>query len=202
MIDGVDDRVKRFPGLYEGFVLDNRDPLGQSRAKLHVLSVAKQTTWALPFGTAGGGSAQRGGWIVPEVGAQVYVMFVGGNPDRPVYACGSWPTPPSGPLRPVPLRDDVPPEEAHLVPTLQLCGGIVSIYVDERPGKRKIVVQDNRIPSGPDAKPFAIVWDLEQSGLSINMDAAVLVKAIGPIVIEGLFETIHSRLVRSTGKPF
>lgn len=195
----VDYDVKRYHGLFEGTVINNVDPLGQHRVKIRIPNEMEETPWARPFGTTGGGSAQRGGWAVPEVGAAVFVMFVRGDGEYPVYACGGWPTPPAGPARPVPLRDDVPPTETHLVPTWQFCGGRLSIYIDERPGQQKLVVQMN--PNGADADPNRIVFDLEQAGLEVKMDSAVIIRATGAAHFRGLSTTVGKRRVRPVKKP-
>ena len=188
-----------FIGLYQGRVLDNRDELGQLRVRLFVDGVCDESPWAVPMGTAGGGSADRGGWIVPDIGAAVFVMFISGNVEHPVYTCGAWPTPAVGPSRPVPLKADVPELEAHQVPTLQLCGGALSVYADERAGKRKLVFQDNRLPAG--GEPFALLWDLENGTLHINNDGGIFMRSNGSVVIDALNVTIKGRNVRTTTKP-
>lgn len=187
-------------GLYQGRVLKNEDPLGQLRVQCFVDGVCDESPWAVPMGTSGGGSPDRGGWIVPDIGADVLVMFINGNVEHPVYACGAWPTPAVGPSRPVPLKEDVPAVAAHRVPTMQLCGGIVSAYVDEREGTRKVVLQDNRLPA-PGSEPFALVWDIETGVLSINNDAGIAIRSNGSIVLDALNVTIKGRNVRTTRKP-
>ena len=69
-------------GLYAGMVLDNNDPEHLARVRVTIPGVMDDSPWALPRGA---GSAQWGGNDVPPNGADVYVMFVNGNAERPVY---------------------------------------------------------------------------------------------------------------------
>lgn len=78
-------------GLYRGVVLDRADPKKLGRVRVRVPGVAEQgTSWAWPAGTVGGGDAQRGFYAVPEVGAEVVVLFAQGDVDEPHYLSGSW----------------------------------------------------------------------------------------------------------------
>jgi hypothetical protein len=188
-----DDGVPRRYGLYSAIVIDNKDPLGRWRVRMDIDSVTKKSAWAPPLGTIGGGGPQRGGFVVPEIGADVEVLFLNGDIERPRYFCGAWSSPSSGSEMPVPTRD-VPPAEAHLVPSLQLCGGRLSIYVDERAGKRKLVFEDNELGD-------AIVWDLEKGGLRVKMTSAIVLEADGLVRADGLQVHVGGRIVDVTPKP-
>jgi len=94
---------------------------------------------------------------------------------------------------PVPARD-APPEEAHLVPSLQLMKGRLSLYVDEREGQRKLVLEDNELGD-------AIVWDFEKGGLRIKMTSAILLESDGLFRADALQTQIQNRLVDVTPKP-
>lgn len=71
--------VKQWLGIYKGIVVNNADPLGQQRIQAQVPQVlgTAVTTWAsplLPIGVAG-----------PPTGTFIAVVFLGGDPDKPVY---------------------------------------------------------------------------------------------------------------------
>lgn len=187
------DGSPRFHGLYEGTVVENVDPDGRWRVRAKVDGITDLSGWARPDGTVGGGGPQRGGWVVPDIGADVFIQFVNGDVERPVYRCGGWAVPADGSEMPVPAKD-VPPEEAHMVPSLQLCGGRLSIYVDEREGKRKLVLEDLELGD-------SIVWDLEEGGLRVKMTSAILLEADGLIRAIGLQTTLNGRLVEVSPKP-
>lgn len=89
----VDDGNDGLLGVYLGTVFDNADPEGLGRVRVAIPGVADApaTTWCWPAGTMGGGSKERGFFAVPDKGADVYVLFPGGELDEaPVYLGGHW----------------------------------------------------------------------------------------------------------------
>lgn len=77
------------PFLYPATVVENEDPKGLRRVRITIPGLIEpQSPWALPLATAGGGSKDRGGVIVPEVGATVGVMFAFADPAKPYYIAG------------------------------------------------------------------------------------------------------------------
>lgn len=99
-----------FFGIYRGVVVDNTDPDKRKRLRLRVPSVLDTavTDWAWPclppsvphvvtlsatvvgtFGSHTHNASDSGdNWAhkhVPAIGAQVWVMFEGGNQDYPVW---------------------------------------------------------------------------------------------------------------------
>lgn len=83
---------EQFFGKYRGLVVDNQDPESRARITVRVPSVlgAEMVShWAepcLPFG----GLADQGLFLVPEVGAQVWVEFEEGNVNRPIWTGTVW----------------------------------------------------------------------------------------------------------------
>lgn len=93
------DIIKRLPGIYRAVVVDNKDPDNLRRLKVRVSTTgtsAKEqtiTNWIWPVI-----STKR----PPAIGTGVYVMYVGGDPEYPVwigefsqepqgvFAYGSW----------------------------------------------------------------------------------------------------------------
>jgi hypothetical protein len=94
--------MSMFAGTYGGIVRDNKDKLKLGRLKVHVplvYGVASATTaqlgvgdlpWALPAGMPAGGSAASGGldWL-PNPGDQVWVRFLNGEPEHPIWEWGN-----------------------------------------------------------------------------------------------------------------
>jgi uncharacterized protein involved in type VI secretion and phage assembly len=76
-----------FFGKYRGTVVDNKDPLFSGRVKVSVpYAMGDVNDWALPcFPYAG---TQAGVFVVPPVGANVWVEFEGGDIDRPIWVGG------------------------------------------------------------------------------------------------------------------
>jgi uncharacterized protein involved in type VI secretion and phage assembly len=78
-------------GVFHGTVVDREDPEVLGRVRVLIPGVIEPASeWALPDGTAGGGSAGRGKYAVPEKGADIFVQFLMGDPDRPIYRPGHW----------------------------------------------------------------------------------------------------------------
>jgi hypothetical protein len=79
---------RRFFGKYRGLVLNNLDPEQRGRLQVQVPDVAGllPVTWALPcFPFAG---KQMGAWMIPQIGAGVWVEFEQGDPNHPVWTGG------------------------------------------------------------------------------------------------------------------
>jgi len=91
------DIIKRLQGIYRAVVVDNRDPLHLRRLKVKVQSTSfsseSVTNWIWPVI-----STKR----PPAIGTGVYIVYVGGDPEYPVwigefseepqgvFAYGSW----------------------------------------------------------------------------------------------------------------
>lgn len=187
----LDDPTQRYPFAYPGVVVDNVDPEGLKRCRIEIPGVVDITTWAWPMGTMGGGSSQRGGMVSPAIGADVVVMFLLGDIERPMYLPAHWAFRGGEPEMPLPVKD-VPPTEAHQVQMLQL--GHLVLSVDERPGQRKLAMEDT-------VTGDAIVWDLEKQGLRIKMTSAVLIEADGLVRVNGAQVTLQNRMVQIDPKP-
>jgi hypothetical protein len=81
---------KEFYGKYRGTVLNNIDPLQLGRIMASVPDVLgpTPTSWAMPcFPIAG---KQMGTYVIPQIGAGVWIEFEQGNPDYPIWVGGYW----------------------------------------------------------------------------------------------------------------
>lgn len=145
-----------FSVLHIGTVADRNDPEGLGRVRLLIPGIFQvPSPWALPLGTSGGGSAQRGFFSVPEVGADVGVLFAMGDYERPYYLGANWskselPTPLSGLSTADVPNVRVIESKHHLV------------WLDDRSGSEKIVIRSKssgkEIMLGDDAatEPFVL----------------------------------------------
>lgn len=84
-----DEDIVRYVGLYSGTVVTNKDPEGLCRVTVKVQGLLAESEWALPAGTAGGADGVGDSGIPPE-GADVFVWFINGNLDEPIYFGGHW----------------------------------------------------------------------------------------------------------------
>ena len=80
----------RFYGIYRGTVVNNLDPLQLGRIMVTVPDVGGLTpsTWANPCVPLAG--KEMGTYLVPQMGAGVWVQFEAGDPDKPVWSGGWW----------------------------------------------------------------------------------------------------------------
>lgn len=76
----VEDGIKRLYGLYRAVVIDNADPLKQRRLKLSIQTAPDSvTSWVFPFDN-NNITAE-----VPEIGQGVWVNYINGDPEYPVW---------------------------------------------------------------------------------------------------------------------
>lgn len=83
----------RFGGVYPAVVRDVQDPLGQGRVRVELpflasADLAGATAWARLATMMAGND--RGTWFVPEVGDEVLLAFLAGDPSRPVVIGALW----------------------------------------------------------------------------------------------------------------
>jgi hypothetical protein len=95
---------KRFYGKYRGTVVNNLDPeqLGRIQAIVPAVSNVVPTSWAMPCVPMAG--KEQGVYMVPQLGAGVWIEFEEGDPDKPIWVGGYW-----GSLAEVPKLAFAPP---------------------------------------------------------------------------------------------
>ncbi len=160
----------KYYGKYRGFVTDNDDPDKRARLRLQVPSLLGQTEtgWALPC-LPFGGLADQGLFLVPEVGAQVWVEFEEGELSRPIWTGTFWQA--SG---------DPPTEAAVSPPTTRLLktpGGHRLQFDDESGEEQIVLAHSGGAQLTLDAKGNAQLVD--QAGNSAKLDTEN-----GQIVVE------------------
>ena len=95
--------TERRYGKFRGIVTGNADPQKKGRVRVRVPSVLgnEQSGWALPC-LPFGGLADQGTFLIPEIGAQVWVEFEEGDISRPIWTGTFWQS-----------GDDLPAEAAE-----------------------------------------------------------------------------------------
>ena len=117
----------KYWGKYRGTVLNNVDPMQIGRLLLQVPDVGGPIprTWAMPWLPMTG--KQSGVWVLPQVGAGVWVEFEHGDIDYPIWT-GCW----YGSVAEVPpLALLAPPALPNIV--LQT-GGQTTLMLSDTPG--------------------------------------------------------------------
>jgi uncharacterized protein involved in type VI secretion and phage assembly len=89
---GEESTLPRFYGKYRGTVVNNVDPLQLARIQVFVPDVGAllPSTWALPCVPVAG--KLSGTFVLPQVGAGVWVEFEQGDPNDPIWVGGYWGT--------------------------------------------------------------------------------------------------------------
>jgi uncharacterized protein involved in type VI secretion and phage assembly len=79
----------KYYGKYRGTVVNNIDPMQMGRVMAQVPDVKGliPSTWAMPCFPISG--KQMGAYLVPQIGAGVWVEFEQGDPDYPIWT-GCW----------------------------------------------------------------------------------------------------------------
>jgi hypothetical protein len=95
---------KRFHGKYRGTVVNNLDPeqRGRIQAMVPAVSNVMLSNWAMPCVPMAG--KEQGVFMVPQVGAGVWIEYEGGEPDKPIWVGGYW-----GSVAEVPKQALAPP---------------------------------------------------------------------------------------------
>ena len=155
---------EKFFGKYRGIVNDNQDPENRARIIIlipSVLGAEAVSHWAepcLPFG----GLADQGFFMVPEIGAQVWVEFEEGNISKPIWTGTTWQQ-----------SKDVPTEAAKKSPNMRQLktpsGHILSF--DDTEGEEEIRLYH---PSEAELKidPDGVIQITDADGAKVLMNAA------------------------------
>ncbi len=89
--------ARQYYGKYRGTVLNNIDPEQRGRIMAlvpDVLGIAP-SSWAMPCVPLAG--KQQGTFMVPQIGAGVWIEFEQGDPDYPIWVGGFWGSAPEVP---------------------------------------------------------------------------------------------------------
>jgi uncharacterized protein involved in type VI secretion and phage assembly len=196
--------MSEYLGLWEGYVVDNKDPEGLGRVRVCVPNLLPEegSDWAYPVGSPGGGTAQRGIWDVPEIQAEVYVMFLGGDPDKPRYFTGHWGRG-EHPTAVQKAREEATTPEGKIAASLQVKVWETKefhIVVDERPGKRRMFINAKEMGEDLEGEALMIELDREQAVVSLSGIGGVSIQSSAKISIKAPLVEINGRVVSQATK--
>lgn len=177
-VDHDDPDPKRF-GLEIGVVVDREDPKGIGRVRVRIPGlIDERSAWAFPLGAPGGGSKNRGLWWIPEVGAEVAILFKNGDIDHPYYMVANWGAP-GGTAESPDASDGGDPD-------VRAFGfGPYDLVIDTRDGRKKFRIVDS------DASDNVIEFDGVTRTLQLSSTVGIQIKSTGTIDIQGLVVTIN-----------
>ena len=161
--------AQKFYGKYRGTVLNNIDPMLSGRLMVQVPDVLGlvPSSWAVPcVPLAGPTGPPMGVYMVPPIGAGVWVEFEQGDPDYPIWVGCRWGA-----------ASDIPPL-AHL--GLPVSPNIVL----QTAGQNSIVISDLPGPTGgimlkSTTGAMILVNDV---GITISNGKGAMITMLGPTV--------------------
>lgn len=172
----------RYYGKYRGTVANNMDPLQLGRIQVTVPDVlGKQiSTWAMPCLPIAG--KQEGVFMVPQIGAGVWIEFEQGESEYPIWVGGFWGDKnevPSAALTPPPVL----PGQTIVVQTTLQHALIIS---DAAPTPMEAPVP---APTSPGTggiilrSPTGAMIVVNDTGIYINNGQGASIELIGPSVM-------------------
>lgn len=184
-------------GLYSGTVTNRRDPEGLCRIKIRIPGILEPENeddgpWALP---KSGGSNNWGKNSVPPLGAAVWIQFVNGDVEKPVWEPG-W--------HGKPLINNVAQSEAfpeHEDPDVHVFGiGFCRVVVDDREGRRSATFKVVKEVGGAEETMAALVLNYEDNSLQLTAESALGLSA-AIIDLDAVTVQIDGRTVVPSTRP-
>jgi uncharacterized protein involved in type VI secretion and phage assembly len=156
-------------GKYRGTVVNNVDPMQLGRLLVQVPEVSHMPTphWAEPcVPLAGPTGPPMGVYLVPPIGAGVWVEFEKGDPQRPIWVGCRWGA-----------SSDIPPQARMGLPTSP------SIILQTL-GQNSIVISDVPGPTGGIMlkTPTGAMILISDSGIVISNGRGATINLAGPTV--------------------
>lgn len=180
---------ERYYGVMLARVVDVADPLSRHRVRLAIPGIVERSAWAFPLREGTG--AGHGGGPNYAVGDVVAVSFMGGDPQSAIFVHGGYHG--TDPEAPVDAVRGLSPTEAPLVHGLYEVGGY-AVSIDERAGKRQLVVQDRLLGD-------MIQMDGEGGAITIRATSALKIVCDGAIEVEGASLKLNGRVVLPESRP-
>ena len=161
---------KTYYGKYRGIVIDNVDPESRGRIMVQVADVSQlvPSTWAEACVPIAGGETPAGVYVVPAVGANVWVEFEQGDIRYPIWTGCFWGA-----------QTDVP--------TIALAGlpGSPSIVL-QTSGQNMIVISDAPGPEGGimlmNTTSGAMIL-INDVGITISNGQGATIELAGPTIL-------------------
>lgn len=171
--------------LYNGVVIARNDPLKIGRVRVRVPGLVDESDWAFPLSLARGRG--RGFFDVPDLGADVGVWWLAGDPDRPFYVPGHFIAPGGAGQGPSAVQAaDVTPEDAPDIKVWETEDHV--ILLDGRTGREALEVRDKVTGDG-------VLYDRTTMSMEVRATVAVKIVSLGAVDISGLTCTILGRPV-------
>lgn len=164
---------EQFFGKYRGKVAFNVDPeqIGRVQVTVPAIFGDGRLCWALPSVPYAGPNV--GLFLVPPVGANVWVEFEGGDPDSPIYSGCFW------------GRGETPARPAVAAMKILKTDGI-TLRLNDLPGAGGLEIE-----VGPPVVPLPLKLTLNQGGIELSCGRAnVKLSQVSVSLNQGALEVI------------
>lgn len=156
-------------GVWPGIVVDNADPEKLGRIRVSIPGIIDdESNWALP---RAGGAAQFGRNSVPPLGADVYVTFLSGRVDQPLWEPG-----PHGSGENFPEHE---PPDVHVFGV-----GPFRLQVDNREGQRALYAYMVKEINGVEERIVELEVNYETDSARLYATSALQLEAMGLLDID------------------
>jgi uncharacterized protein involved in type VI secretion and phage assembly len=158
--------MPQYFGKYRGMVINNIDPMQMGRIMVQVPDVSNviPSTWAMPCVPFAG--IQGGFFVVPAIGAGVWIEFEHGDADHPIWTGGYW-------------------GSAAEVPALAMAGvpGLQSIVI-QTTTQNTLMISDTPGPTGGILLKTATgaMIAINETGITISNGQGATILMTGPAV--------------------
>jgi uncharacterized protein involved in type VI secretion and phage assembly len=181
--DDLSRHDTRLHGMYVGHVTDRNDPDKLGRVRVCVPGLLEpHSAWAWPLGTVGGGSKNRGFFAVPDVGAEVALLFNQGDLEKPHFLCAHWGKPNGESEVPEEAQKDPPDNRVLATETFR-------IELDESEGGRRLKITNKKTDD-------YLLFDAEKNTITLQGTTSISIKATGAISLDATHITIGGRVIR------
>lgn len=182
-------------------VTDNADPLKLGRVKASIPGYIKETGWAYPLGTSGGGEAGLGTYSVPAVGAEVSVSFADGDVNSPRYISGHWGL--TQGLSDIPRAalaalDESGADQASLIYACETPR--FEVVHDSRANKSRFYIRAKQKGENMNGNAIMIELDETNGTIGISAPAGITIRSHGAIALEANQITLNGRVVAPSNK--
>lgn len=188
----------RYGGVYQGEIVDNKDPLGIGRVRVCVPGLLPDDGggWFLPMAGSGAGP-QRGMWDIPDIGSEAYVQFLGGDPDKGRYLAGHWGKPEGVNEAPTNVVRAIEEDGTDAAVELKVWQSkTFSIVHDDRTGKERFFIRaTDRGEDVTGGSALMIELDEASGVMAITAPAGIVIRSLGVVDIQGTSIFIGGRPV-------
>ena len=185
-------------GIYAGVVTKRDDPERLCRIKVRIPAILEPQSegdgpWAYP---KSGGSAQWGKNSVPPLGAAVFVQFINGDIEKPIWEPG-WH---GKPLVDGQVKSEAFPE--HQDPDIHVFGiGPFRLVIDDREGQRSAVFTVVKEVNGTEESMASLEFNYEDNSVILSCESALGLKSGAIIDMDAITVQVAGRKITPSNKP-